>query len=213
MEEKVLIKSEQYNAKKILKTLLILGIIVTVIALVCCYEISSMGYNTNSWIQERYANEFAYFLQGCVVYICPVPLGFILFGSIIYFWIRSFELTVTNKRVYGQTSFGKRVDLPIDSVSAVGTSALKGISVGTSSGKIKFIFIKNQKEMHSVIGNLLKERQEKEKSQTVTKENIVNQTIIKQTSADELKKFKELLDMGAITQEEFDAKKKQLLGL
>lgn len=32
-------------------------------------------------------------------------------------------------------------------------------------------------------------------------------------SADELKKFKELLDMGAITQEEFDAKKKQLLGL
>ncbi|MBR0349272.1 MAG: SHOCT domain-containing protein [Clostridia bacterium] len=67
--------------------------------------------------------------------------------------------------------------------------------------------------MHSVIGNLLKERQEKEKSQTVTKENIINQTIIKQTSADELKKFKELLDMGAITQEEFDAKKKQLLGL
>lgn len=32
-------------------------------------------------------------------------------------------------------------------------------------------------------------------------------------SAEELKKFKELLDMGAITQEEFDAKKKQLLGL
>ena len=31
--------------------------------------------------------------------------------------------------------------------------------------------------------------------------------------ADELKKFKELLDMGVITQEEFDTKKKQLLGL
>ena len=31
--------------------------------------------------------------------------------------------------------------------------------------------------------------------------------------ADELKKFKELLDLGIITQEEFDAKKKQLLGL
>ena len=30
---------------------------------------------------------------------------------------------------------------------------------------------------------------------------------------DEIKKFKELLDMGAITREEFDAKKKQLLGL
>ncbi len=33
------------------------------------------------------------------------------------------------------------------------------------------------------------------------------------SSADELRKFKELLDSGIITQEEFDAKKKQLLGL
>lgn len=31
--------------------------------------------------------------------------------------------------------------------------------------------------------------------------------------AEEMKKFKELLDMGVISQEEFDAKKKQLLGL
>ena len=39
-------------------------------------------------------------------------------------------------------------------------------------------------------------------------------TVVQQASAaDELKKFKELLDMGVITQEEFDAKKKQLLGL
>ena len=33
------------------------------------------------------------------------------------------------------------------------------------------------------------------------------------SNADELKKFKELLDLGVISQEEFDAKKKQLLGL
>lgn len=33
------------------------------------------------------------------------------------------------------------------------------------------------------------------------------------SAADEILKFKELLDMGVITQEEFDAKKKQLLGL
>ena len=33
-----------------------------------------------------------------------------------------------------------------------------------------------------------------------------------QSSADELKKYKDLLDAGVITQEEFDAKKKQLLG-
>ena len=39
-------------------------------------------------------------------------------------------------------------------------------------------------------------------------------TVINQVSeADELGKYKELLDKGVITQEEFDAKKKQLLGL
>ena len=40
-------------------------------------------------------------------------------------------------------------------------------------------------------------------------------TVVQQATspAEELKKFKELLDMGIITQEEFDAKKKQLLGL
>ena len=34
-----------------------------------------------------------------------------------------------------------------------------------------------------------------------------------QDAADEIRKYKELLDMGAITQEEFDAMKKRLLGL
>ena len=41
-----------------------------------------------------------------------------------------------------------------------------------------------------------------------------NNTIVQQVSgADELKKFKELLDAGIISNEEFEAKKKQILGL
>lgn len=43
--------------------------------------------------------------------------------------------------------------------------------------------------------------------------NDENSNEITQSVVDELKKFKELLDSGIITQEEFDAKKKQLLGL
>ena len=46
------------------------------------------------------------------------------------------------------------------------------------------------------------------------KETQKNQSGVPATSAaDELKKYKDLLDSGVITQEEFDAKKKQLLGL
>ena len=44
----------------------------------------------------------------------------------------------------------------------------------------------------------------------VKKVVVVNDT---QSNADELKKYKDLLDNGTITQEEFDQKKKQLLGL
>ena len=43
--------------------------------------------------------------------------------------------------------------------------------------------------------------------------NARNAPVATSSPADELKKFKELLDLGVISQEEFDAKKKQLLGL
>ena len=210
MEEKILIKSEQYNAKRILKTLLIIGIISTIIAFLCCYISVNAAYNSNSWMQERYASAFTCVIQEWAIQIFLVPVGFGIVSLIIYFWLRSFGLTITDKRIYGNAAFGKRVDLPLDSVSAVGTSALKGIAVGTSSGKIKFKLIKNQKEIHEVISKLLAERQRREKTPV---ETTVNQTIVETSNADELKKFKELLDMGAITQEEFDAKKKELLGL
>lgn len=44
-------------------------------------------------------------------------------------------------------------------------------------------------------------------------ENAAEQSNEHSSAADELLKFKKLLDIGAITQEEYDAKKKQLLGL
>lgn len=40
-----------------------------------------------------------------------------------------------------------------------------------------------------------------------------NGFVAPRSEADELMKYKELLDSGVITQEEFDAKKKQLLGV
>lgn len=44
-----------------------------------------------------------------------------------------------------------------------------------------------------------------------TEDNQTNQTQLAET--EQLKQYKELLDNGIITQEEFDTKKKQLLGL
>lgn len=115
-----------------------------------------------------------------------------------------FKETYLNTRnpVHGVATFGKRVDLPLDSISAVGTSWLKGIDVGTSSGRIKFKLVKNQKDVHSAMSKLHMERQQK-----ANKSNVV-ENIISTSNADELKKYKDLLDSGVITQEEFDEKKK-----
>ena len=138
----------------------------------------------------------------------PMLIGgglFVISG--VFLWaISKMEINVTDKRVYGKAIFGKRIDLPLDSISAVGTGALKGIVVATSSGKIHFLAISNNTEIHEEITKLLVERQSKKDMQTTQK-------VVPQSNADELKKFKELLDVGVITQEEFDAKKKQLLGI
>ena len=96
--------------------------------------------------------------------------------------------------------------MPLDSISAVGTSAFRGIAVTTSSGAIKFNMLENRDEVQSAISGLLIDRQNK----TNYNEQAANSG---KYDADELKKFKELLDSGVISQEEFDAKKKQLLGL
>ena len=164
--------------------------------------------------EKRHPNVMSYIeckrggvLDGEEVAVGSIPLLLVIIAVFLYLWLSSYQLIVTDKRVYGKAAFGKRVDLPFDKISAVGTSFLKGIDVGTSSGRIKFKLIKNQEDIHSVMSKLLMERQQKE-----TKNTVIENTI-PTSNADELKKFKELLDSGIITREEFDEKKKQLLGL
>lgn len=200
MEEKVLIKSERYNLK-LFKIIMIA--IPTALILYGVFLSLSDDRAHRSLIKDILD---PLFYPNAGMYI-DIGLGILVLVLLILWWLSSYELTVTDKRVYGKVAFGKRVDLPVDSVSATSTiSFLKGISVSTSSGKISFLIIKNTDEIYEVINNLLIERQ-KNKPKTET-------TIVQNSDeADKLKKYKDLLDSGVITQEEFDAKKKQLLGL
>lgn len=183
MEEKILARNEQNKIRYLFLILTILSGIVFVI------DLADVGLCFNDDIG---------------FWLFPFLLTVVFF--ILHRNISCCELVVTSKRVYGTAIFGKRVDLPLDSVSAVGTSALQGIDVGTSAGSIKFKFISNNAEIHSIISKLMLDRQH-------AKGNIDIHKPISQSNADELKKFKELLDNSVITQEEFEAKKKQLLGL
>ena len=88
-------------------------------------------------------------------------IEFVYFLGIVVFYVghKSIQLTVTDRRVYGVTSFGKRVDLPMDSISAISTSMWKTIAVTTASGAIKFSFIENIDEMYRILNEQLMERQ------------------------------------------------------
>lgn len=70
-----------------------------------------------------------------------------------------------------------------------------------------FAFRKPQNDLMSKVSKYIDEQIRKFKGSRGT---TVNAAL---SPAEELKKFKELLDAGIITQAEFDAKKKQLLGL
>lgn len=190
MEEKTIIKSEQANVKKVRNTMYLCGVV-----LCALFIITSLATGKSAD------------LTGIILSLLVFVLPFIIIGSIYYACVSKVELTVTNKRVYGNAAFGKRVDLPIDMINAVGTSMFNGITVTTASGAIKFFMIKNKDEIHSEISKLLINRQDKPKVTTTIKQEIP------QSNAEELKKYKELLDSGVISQSEFDAKKRQLLGL
>lgn len=183
MDEKVLARSNNDYAAKLKKKVIVLLVISAAIFIVLGVRFNSNKY---TWI--------------AVLDICLFVVSvFVLLFSIS---IQKVEITVSNKRVYGITTFGRRVDLPLDSISAIGISAFHGIAVGTSSGRIVFKGIGNRDEIHDTISKILVNRQ---------KENL--QTAASASNAEELKKYKELLDSGIISQEEFDAKKKQLLGV
>ncbi len=199
MEDKIIVKSELKDAKGLCMMLPVFAILIYIID----------GYIASD---TRWGMDFAYgfgFGNGANYVFIPMIFIFVILGYIIYLRWSKVELVVTDKRVYGNDALGKRVDLPLDSITAIATSMFSGLAVTTASGAIKFVMIKNRDEIHAEISKLLVGRQETGK---VVSETIVKQEI-SQSNADELKKFKDLLDSGVITQEEFDAKKKQLLGL
>lgn len=174
-------------------------VLVFVSVIVSCICISGIEMEKKLYYPYHEIDNYVTVLV-CSAICCVVSL-------IAYLWYSKMAITVTDKRICGFIGFGKRVDLPLDSISAVGVSMFQGIAVGTSSGRIVFSMIKNRDLIHNEISNLLIQRQNQQTPvATFTQE-------IPLSNADEIKKYKELLDMGVITQDEFDAKKKQLLGL
>ena len=210
MNEKVIVKGE--FAKNKIATLLLVAAGITFIGSVL---VGVMAYNEDTY--SMYSNfrdtisMTEHLTSGSLNRGNWFGLGYIaaivLVVAAAYYWrkLSLCEITVSDKRVWGKTDFGKRVDLPLNQISAVAYGRFGGITVATASGAIHFWYLKNRDELHAAISQLLVVQQDKSAAPTVVME--------KESTPEELKKYKELLDSNIITQEEFDAKKKQLLGL
>lgn len=204
MKEQILIKSQRGNIKKI--AIIISTLLSAILIFIFIYRIKQLKEWKIKEIQY-FGNSYSNYISD--PYIITSVIVFIIIWIIAIIFITAFsktELFVTDTKVYGITVFNKRIDLPIDMITAVGTGFFNTITISTASGVIKFSYLKNRDKIHECINNLLMNRQKKENNSKPT----IKQEI-PLSNADELKKYKELLDMGVITQEEFNTKKRQLL--
>lgn len=123
-------------------------------------------------------------------------------------------MNAVNKGLSGTKTY------PFDNLTAVQYKA-----PGFTTGYLQFVLMGSQETKRGVSGAVHDENSilfnKKELPLVLEIKEYVEYRINSKTStkttsisvADEILKFKELLDQGILTQEEFDAKKKQLLGL
>ncbi len=219
MNEKIL--AEGRINTRVLKRNVIIALVVLVIVSLSTFGMAAIYNIVSNIFEEKYGflrstSYFYEWLENCPIgpwlnfsvsdgfypalVVVPILGGVFIFFLLTYLYARKMHIVVSNKRVYGESVFGRKVDLPIDSISAIGKKWFKGIEVATSAGKIVFFGFKNRDEIYETVSNLLVKRQSSNQAMNTS-----------QSSADELSKYKKLLDDGVISQEEFNEKKKQLL--
>lgn len=168
MDEKEIIKSTHaYDAKGISVLIFFISLIadftmLIIYSLIKCPKGIYQRYNqlTGTWSTHYREWTPLCILDAFKKLVVPVILILVI-GIVLAFAVGKFksELTVTDKRVYGMGVFGKRVDISLDSISAIDSlSFFKGISIKTSSESIKFFGMKNCDDIYDILNKLLEER-------------------------------------------------------
>ena len=142
------------------------------------------------------------FLIGLLLSLC----GGGLIHLVIYSTAKNNEITLTNYKITGKYNGQLSLNIPIDSVSSVTKGPMGSLCITCAGNNYYIRFVSNRDLFCSKLNELLNTRTQ-QVLQGVT--HAVNQ----QSNYDEIAKLKQLLDNGIITQEEFETKKKQLLGL
>lgn len=193
MNERLLIKSVHYNVKKALWIMVIIGAVLTALMIALnlnnwasSFEYASSIYSAHQ--EDGTCSEWGvkYECDTCEsiknnptktdyvlaktfdsqtsIYFIPL-CSFSLIGILVYLYYSSYELFVTDQRIYGKVAWGKKINLPIDSVFSTTTTILSlsgAISISSSSGKINFYGIKNADAIYRVVKVLLTKKHQQQ---------------------------------------------------
>ena len=223
MEEVIL--EGTYSGKKFFSKLILWCVIFAVISVLLIsvvspivtglsyYEVENYDEVSDTYIPEKVPNIKSpiYFAGNLIrvfglILLCLCVLFFVA-SIIILLLNRKTKITVTETRISGIGAFGKNIDIPIEHIHAIGTCMLNGVVLVSAYGKTMFFCMDNRNEICETVNYLLMQYRNKAKAED-SKSNSITQSDV-----DELKRYKDLLDSGILTQEEFDTKKKQLIGM
>ena len=143
-------------------------------------------------------------------------LPFIIWGALalllgilnlFYYIDTKKEMIIDTDRIVCKKGKKTAKEFMVKDIKSVELASMKGLMIRGNGFKYKINLLSNAEELKTTIIDYLGALPAENIATTEIKQEILP------SNADELKKYKELLDSGIITQEEFDAKKKQLLGL
>lgn len=114
------------------------------------------------------------------------------------------SMSVDEDRILCKAGKKTTKEFLVKDVKSVELASLKGLKVTGNGIKYKINLLKNAEELKKAIMDAVT---------ALPVESVMLTTSIAPTSADELKKYKELFDNGVINEEEYNLKKKQLMNL
>ena len=135
-------------------------------------------------------------------------LVILLLLNILYMLNQKKSMTIAEDRIICRNGAKTTKEFFIRDITCVDQASFKGILIRGNNIKYKINLLENADELKAAFLNKLAEYQ----AQVTADKNEVN-AVNQRSTVNEIKKYKELLDAGIISHEEFDAKKKQLLDL
>ncbi|MCC8097272.1 MAG: hypothetical protein LIO44_01670 [Eubacterium sp.] len=155
MEERIIIKGEIDRKKVVRRLLMGAAALFALAVLYGLYRYIKIGQ-----IQRTPPSIVAHMTFNSVNGENMFGLGYLIAAVVviaaIFAWhkLGKSELTVSNKRIWGKTDTGKKIDLPINQISSLSYSRFGSMKFNTEKGTVKFRCLGNRGMIYTAISAL-----------------------------------------------------------